>query len=657
MHVAQGTADLSVGDVWRWVVGAADEQTAAVITASRLPRLVAGLVVGLALGAAGVVTQSFSRNVLASPDTLAVNESAFLAVTAATVVGFHPPLLGSFGVAFAGGLGGALLVLALAGGRYGTVRLILAGTALSLVLAAVTTTLLILFPQELKGVFAWSAGNLGQTGFDGVRQLGPVVLVGLAGVVLLGRRLDLLALGDDAAASLGVRVRRTQLQALALSVLLAAAAVSLVGPIGFIGLVAPTLTRLVAATVPALHRHRVLVPVSALTGVLLVLAADVAIRALVGSQRAVQVPTGVMTSVLGGTALVVLGLRLRAATLGSHDSSLDVQGVGRRRHRLVLAGCLVVVVAAVLGGVLLGDRALLLGDVVTWVRGEAGPVVTGVMGTRVPRVLAALLAGIALAVAGTAIQGVTRNPLADSSILGVSGGASLLAVVVVTFLPFLGFWAVAGAAGVGALVAAGIVFGLTARSGFATDRLVLVGIGVSFCTSALVVLVIVSTDPFDQAKALTWLSGSTYGRSFTHLVPLAVGCLVLVPLVLALHRRLDLLSVGDELPVLLGLTVSRARLALLGCAVLLTGVAVAGIGVVGFVGLVAPHAARTLVGRRHRRVVPVAALLGGALVVSADLLGRTVMAPTQLPAGLLTAVVGAPYFFWLMVRSRRSMPG
>jgi iron complex transport system permease protein len=150
--------------------------------------------------------------------------------------------------------------------------------------------------------------------------------------------------------------------------------------------------------------------------------------------------------------------------------------------------------------------------------------------------------------------------------------------------------------------------------------------------------VIVATDPFSAAKALTWLSGATYGRSYEHLAPLAVVCLVVLPLAWAGHRCLDLVSLDEDTPRVLGLNVPLVRFALLSRGVLLTGTAVAAVGAIGFVGLVAPHAARTLLGRRHRWVLPVAALLGGALVVLADLLGRT--------------VIGTPYFLWLLRRAR-----
>jgi iron complex transport system permease protein len=296
----------------------------------------------------------------------------------------------------------------------------------------------------------------------------------------------------------------------------------------------------------------------------------------------------------------------------------------------------------------------LVGDLINWLAGRGGPVTSSVMDARAPRVLAAALAGVALAVSGAIIQGVTRNPLADPTLLGVSGGASVGAVLVVTAAPAATYWAISGASAVGAVVAATLVFGLAARSGFATDRLVLLGVGVAYGAIALVTVLIVATDPFNASKALTWLSGSTYGRAYEHLVPLVVACAVLLPVCVAGARRLDLLSVDEDTPRVLGVDPARSRLLLLGCGTLLAAAAVSVIGVVGFVGLVAPHAARALVGRRHRLVLPVAALLGAVLLSLSDLLGRTVIAPTQLSASLLTAAIGTPYFLYLLHRSRRS---
>jgi iron complex transport system permease protein len=312
-----------------------------------------------------------------------------------------------------------------------------------------------------------------------------------------------------------------------------------------------------------------------------------------------------------------------------------------------------VTVGVIVAGVLLGDSKLLLGDVANWAQGRAGRTVSFVLDTRVPRVLAALCAGAALALAGTLVQAVTRNPLAEPAILGVSGGAALGAVLLVTTVPVVGGWGIAGAAFTGAALASVIVFGLAARGGYQQNRLVLVGIGVAAAATALISLLIVLTDPFNATKALTWLSGSTYGRTMPDVLP--VACVVAVGLVVAVARRteLDLVSLDEHTPRLLGLPLSRARLGFLTVAVLLSATAVASAGTIGFVGLVAPHAARALVGRRHVRVVPVAVLLGATLVCTADLLGRTVIAPAQLGAGLMTAVIGTPYFLHLLIRTRR----
>lgn len=168
----------------------------------------------------------------------------------------------------------------------------------------------------------------------------------------------------------------------------------------------------------------------------------------------------------------------------------------------------------------------------------------------------------------------------------------------------------------------------------------------------MITFIVVLTDPWNVAKALTWLSGSTYGRTMPQILPVLIALLVLTPLVVAARRELDLLSLDEDTPRVLGVRLERTRLIALTGAALLAATAVAAVGLVAFVGLVAPHAARALVGAAHARVLPVAALLGALLVSVADTVGRTVIAPAQVPAGLLTALIGTPYFVWLLWRSR-----
>nr|WP_232333746.1 iron ABC transporter permease [Agromyces laixinhei] len=656
VHVTQGSADVGLQELLGLLTGASEDQASAVLLASRMPRLAAGVLVGVALGVAGLVMQSISRNVLASPDTLAVNAGSYLAVVAVAAFGLALPFAGGGVVAFGGGLAAAGLVLALSagGGRGGgTVRLVLAGSALALALTALTTMLLLLFPERTEGLYAWGVGNLAQIGMGPVLELGPVVVVAVAALFLFARRFDLIALGDDTATVLGVPVRRTRFIGLVIAVLLSAAAVTVAGPIGFVGLAAPAIVRLIAVRVPGMAKHVLLIPAAAVMGVIVVLGADVLLRLAFGGQAAVEVPTGVVTTIFGAVFLVALALRARASSESGTGFVIGT-GLSRRGRVLVIAASVVLLIVLAFVSLLLGDAKMLGGDVLNWVTGQAGPLVEFVMNTRAPRVAAAILAGAALALAGTVVQAVSRNPLAEPAILGVTGGAGVGAVLVITFWPLATFLGVTVGGLAGAALAAIIVFGLAMRGGLASTRLILIGLGVSAAAAAVTSMLIIATDPYNAAKALTWMSGSTYGRTFPQLIPLVIVILVAVPLLVSARRELDLLAFDDDTPRVLGVRLGSARLGLLVVSVALTAAAVAAVGVIGFVGLVAPHAARALVGSRHALVLPLAALLGALLVCVADTLGRTVIAPAQLPAGLLTAIVGAPYFVWLLWRSRRS---
>ncbi|WP_265523579.1 iron ABC transporter permease [Oerskovia flava] len=653
VHLTQGTADVGVGDLLRYLVDPTDPTTGAVLVASRVPRLLAGLLVGVALGAAGAALQSVARNPLASPDTLAVNAGAWVTVVLAAVVGISVPFYLSGLMAFVGGLAAAGLVLVLArGGASGPTRLILAGSAVAMALNALTMVLLVLFQQETLGLFAWGSGSIVQSGTRSVALAAPLVLLGLVGLLLVAHRLDLLALGDDAATVLGVDVRGTRVVTVVLAVLLSAAAVTVAGPVGFVGLCAPVIVRLAARRVPGINRHRVLVPLAGLAGVVVVLGADVLLRAVLPGGYGVAVPTGIVTTVFGAVTLVLLARRLRDSGPAATARSARVRPRTRRRALVVQGVLVVLVVGAALAALLLGDRLLLTGDVVNWMTEQAGRQVTFVLDQRVPRVLAALLAGAALGLAGTIVQSVARNPLAEPGILGITAGAGLAAVAVVLLVPGVGIWAMSGAAVVGALGTFALVYALASRGGLSSDRLVLIGVGTSAGATALTAMVIVVVQPWNTNVALTWLSGSTYGRTLDHLVPVVLALVVVVPVALWSRREMDVLALDEDTPRVLGLALGRDRFVLLTSSALLTAAAVCAIGVVGFVGLVAPHAARALVGSRHGRVVPVAMLLGALLVSVADTVGRAAFAPVQIPAGLTTALIGAPYFVWLLWRGR-----
>lgn len=546
VDVTQGTADVGAHEVVKALTGQADAGDSSVVIASRLPRMAAGLLVGICLGMAGAALQAVSRNVLASPDTLAVNAGSYLGLGLLAITGTSLPLLASSGVAFIGGLVAAAVVLGLSGLGTGTVRLVLAGSALTLGLGSITEALLLLYPEETDGLYQWNQGSIGQNGFNGVVQMAPIAVAGLVGLLLLARRVDALALGDDAARGLGVPVRSTRVTVVVLAALLSAAAVTLAGPIGFVGLCAPALVRPLGRRFKGFVRARGTIPVVSLVGAALVLGSDVLLRALITAQTAVAVPTGVVTSLVGAVFLMVMAVRVRDT--GAADTMDRPRIPSRAAFLITLVVLVAVLVGLAIASVLLGDAKLLLGDVVNWAQGRAGQTITFVLDTRVPRVLAALSAGAALALSGTLVQAVTRNPLAEPGILGVSGGAALGAVLLVTTVPLAGSWGIAGAAFTGALLASAVVFGLAARGGFQQNRLVLVGMAVSTGTTALISLLIVLTDPFNATKALTWLSGSTYGRSLTDMAPLAVVLAVGVAVAFARRTELDLVSLDDDTP-------------------------------------------------------------------------------------------------------------
>jgi ferric hydroxamate transport system permease protein len=654
IHVTQGTSRVGALDLLRVLFGGEDSDAVRVFVASRIPRLLAGVTVGIALGVAGAAMQSLARNPLASPDTLAVNAGAYFAVVAAAAFGISLPALPAGGLAFIGGLAAAGLVMALsAGGRSGATRIILAGSAISLALHAFTILLMLLFSQSTTGLFAWGSGSLVQSNLDAVTQLAPVIALSIAGLLLLGGRLDILGLGDDTATSLGVNVRRTRVLVIVLAVLLATASVTLVGPVGFVGLCAPVIVRLLTNVAPGIQRHRVLMPLAGLTGLIIVLGSDIILRALMGGQAGVDIPTGVVTTIFGAAILIWLARRHRDSGPTRQPPSARMAALRSRRFvTIVIASCALLVVAALIVGMLAGDSWLLTGDLLNWLQGRTGRGITFVLDQRYPRVFAALLAGAALAVAGATVQAVCRNPLAEPGILGITAGAGVGAIALITFVPAAGLWAMSGVAGAGALAAFALVYGLAWRGGLSSDRLVLIGIGVWAAGLAISTFIIVATDPWNTAKALTWLSGSTYGRSPAQLLPVALALLILTPVIAFARRELDLLALDDDTPRVLGVRLERTRLVALVAAALLTSTAVSAVGVIGFVGLVAPHAARALVGSKHTRVLPVAALLGALLVSFADTIGRTVIAPAQVPAGLVTAMIGTPYFVWLLWRSR-----
>jgi iron complex transport system permease protein len=275
-----------------------------------------------------------------------------------------------------------------------------------------------------------------------------------------------------------------------------------------------------------------------------------------------------------------------------------------------------------------------------------------VLDARLPRVVLAAVIGAGLAVCGMALQAVVRNPLADPMLLGVSSGASVSAVLVLVAGAGFGLFVLPAAAFTGALVALIAVYFLARTGGrMTTGRLILAGVAVAEVLSASASLLIVtSDDPHKAQAAVRWMLGGLGGTTWQMVWIPAVVVLIGVAVLLAVTRSLNLLYAGEEAATALGLDVHRFRAAMFVVVALMVGAMVAVSGSIGFVGLIMPHIVRLLVGADHRRALPAAALLGASFLIACDIAARTVAAPEELPVGILTALVGGPFFLWLMRR-------
>jgi iron complex transport system permease protein len=272
---------------------------------------------------------------------------------------------------------------------------------------------------------------------------------------------------------------------------------------------------------------------------------------------------------------------------------------------------------------------------------------------RLPRTLVAFMVGVALAISGTIFQGLTRNPLADPGIIGINAGASLAAVTVIILFPAAPIYTLPLSAFTGALLMAMLIYSLAWNNGSSPILLILMGVGLSAIASAFTSLMITFGEIYSVSDALVWLAGSVYGRTWEQVFSFLPWLIVFVPMALTLARHLNALNLGDDVAKGLGSRVEWQRGLLVLVGVALAGAGVATAGMIGFVGLIAPHLGRQLVGTNHEGLIPTSALLGGVIVVAADLLGRTLFAPIEIPCGVVTAAIGAPYFLYLLIRNRK----
>ena len=269
---------------------------------------------------------------------------------------------------------------------------------------------------------------------------------------------------------------------------------------------------------------------------------------------------------------------------------------------------------------------------------------------RLPRAVLAILLGGALAISGVLVQSVVRNPLASPDILGINNAAGLVAVSVLMFLPNLAFYWMPIFAFLGGVLSF-VILWVVCGFNFRPIKMAIIGVALSALWAAISHYLML-TNPVEINTAMLWLTGSLWGRSWSYLNVVLPWLIVLLPLPFIFCRDLDTLGLGENKASTLGVTVNKVQISVLVLAVALSTTAVAICGPIAFLGLVAPHLARRLVGGRHRTLLPAALIIGALLLQLSDILARVSDPPTELPAGILTAIIGAPYFFYLLMRTK-----
>lgn len=635
--------------------GRADSFDAYYYAYGTLPRLAAALLGGAILGLTGALLQQLTQNPMTSPMTLGTSAGAWLAIVLASA--FAPALTGdglAF-AAFAGGLTGFGLIAAIAGPRGMTgSALVIAGMVVNLLFGAVAAAVLLLKSDFVSNIFLWGAGDLAQNGRDGVSWLAwrtiPVMAILIA---FAPRLLALLSLGEEGARARGLAVQPVFVALAFLGVWLACSFVTLAGVINFTGLIAPNIARSLGWRSP-----RSQLVASAFIGSALLCATD-GFAVLLGALTESIVPTGVIAALLGTPVFIAYLLRPQT---GLRENPQECIGIDRTVHKSAMRASAkgsdafsglvrvlwpIATVLALVAGLTLFLNASTEG----WRWGAASE---QALALRLPRLATALFAGASLAAAGVILRRLVGNPLASPDILGVTSGATFAVVAAATFCG-AGVGSDAGSsvlwALTGSLAVLGAILVLAKRTHFSPVLVIVLGIAVSALFDAFTALML-SRGTMDNYFILQWLSGSTYKATSESAERLALAFAILAALAFALSRSLTLLSIGRDFAASRGLSVKGMTAILLLLCALLCASATATMGPVAFVGLVAPHLAVLLGARTCTEELVTAALAGAALTASADWLGQVLIAPAQIPAGTLAAIVGALYFLALLLKAR-----
>lgn len=327
-----------------------------------------------------------------------------------------------------------------------------------------------------------------------------------------------------------------------------------------------------------------------------------------------------------------------------------------KKQRLTFCLLLALIVVTIVVGMGVGESSLSYNRLIPTILGKGDFKEEFVLfSIRLPRIIITLLSGMALALSGAILQGITRNDLADPGIIGINNGAGVAIAIFFLFFPvntgaFTYLLPVVAFAG--ALITAGVIylFSYNKYEGVQTIKLVLVGVGFSMALSGLMIVLISSADRIKVEFIAKWLSGNIWGTDWPFIWAIIPWIVTLIPFVLYKANHLNLLQISESVAIGVGVSVEKERIKLLTAAVALAASAVSVTGAISFIGLMAPHIAKALVGPRNQLFIPIAVLIGGWLLLFADIIGHNVIQPNGIPAGIMVALIGAPYFIYLLLK-------
>ncbi|KJG55396.1 Fe3+-siderophore ABC transporter permease [Photobacterium kishitanii] len=600
-----------------------------------LPRWVMGLAVGGSLGLVGSLFQQLTQNRMMSPLTLGTSSGAWLglvilSVMAPQLVGVYPALFAMTGALVAMGLVIAIVDIRNLSG----LPIVLAGMAVNLLLGAFATAIILLHNEYAQNLFIWGAGDLSQNGWDWVTWLLPKLALIILLPIFAPRLLTLMSIGSSGAQARGLNVGGAFLGLSLIGVWLVSVSITSVGVISFVGLIAPNIARHIGFS-----KSRSELIASFILGSTLLMLTD-ALAVFLSFWSLDIIPTGTATAVIGAPALIMLARKKMSAQ--DNMSLTFPKGRDKLRPKITLFSLLTAFVVVI--------------AISTFVQPEIKSFIWQIPNAfswsiKWPRMLTAVSAGAGLAVAGVILQRLVYNPLASPDILGVSAGA-VLALVLANLIfgssiHTLGPWV----ALLGSLVSLGVLLVLGRKHNFAPSILILYGIALTAMIEALVQFSLTRVGQ-EKFVLLQWLAGSTYRVTPNAAITLFLLMTGLVIAALLLSRWMTLIGTSRQFAFGRGLNVSWAYIVLLLIVALLCAFVTTTMGPVAFVGLIAPHIAVILGARQAKVQLWVAGLLGGLLLLSADVIGQLVVHPAQIAAGVLVSIIGGVYFVFLLIRER-----